>query len=112
MLYDPKFDKQITVQPLKPWRFLLQQAASLIEKNGWAAGAYSRNGRYCMLGALQKAGGFNPGLMSGALLSPTYWRAKAKLRKYLGRGVVNYNDRVCAGKQHAVNILLRVAQKH
>ncbi len=53
MLYDPKWETQIEIEPIKPWSKALLNTAELLEQQGWCQYRWCDPlGRYCILGAL------------------------------------------------------------
>lgn len=97
MLWDPKWQVEVTRPALEPWQKVLMDAADVIEKRGWCKGRLeSADGAVCTMGALIKA-------VSGAVLGGAYRTASSRFEAYIGtKHVGMWNDNPSRTKEQVV----------
>jgi hypothetical protein len=103
MLYDPT--RWHVTNPIVPkfqdkWRKILWDAANLIETAGWIQGHHRSEHGYCILGAINA--------VDGRRLGPAR-EAKQKLRAFLRRSFMSWNDDRRRTKEEVLAALRTVA---
>jgi hypothetical protein len=69
---------------------ILDQAADLLEADGWCQGRLHEGNRHCALGSIERAVYTDGASLDGAFRD--YLAAGKALSDYLGMGVVQFND--------------------
>jgi hypothetical protein len=92
-------------------RQLLLRARQLLIDKGWTKGDFSKSGRYCALGALNKAAGMRP-MGDYAKRPPWYEEARNALQEASGcHHIPRFNDDPKTKKQDVLDLFCRAAAR-
>lgn len=88
----------------KTIRDVLLVAARLLERRGWCRGAYEKNGRLCVIGAMRLAVKGDANKFSGLA-----YDASVKFGDTIGELAWDWNDRVAKSRSAVVQALRKAA---